>query len=127
MKCNNCNCEIGTLTRCPYCGHQNLRSRRTTETDMYDYSGKRTTTRQSVYAYSDEPIGGQSTPTSQRRTSSYWAQPTTRSSDPPPDVRVRRKSREITTVEQLLRLILLVQCLIALLLTIQLILSGLSL
>lgn len=126
MKCANCNCEIGNLTQCPYCGHKNRYIYRAQETGQYGTVGRSTPTRP-VQLPHPAP---QQRPAPQRNThmaNGYGQRAPTRTAAPPPKSRPRRIPREIANMELLLRLILFMQCVIAVLLTLQLIISSLSL
>lgn len=109
MKCANCNCEIGNLTQCPYCGHKNRYIYRAQEAGQYG----------TVHS-------GQAYPTRTQRspTVSYPQAAPTRTAAPQAQRTPRRVLREIASIELLLRLILLMQCVIALLLAVELVISS---
>lgn len=124
MKCANCNCEIGNLTQCPYCGHKNRYVYRAQET-----AGEYGTVGQ--YDRRTQPV--QSAPRQQptvrqmqyppRGTAQAPQAAPTRTMEPP---RRRQQSRDSGSIELLLRLILLMQCLIAVLIAIQLVVTSLG-
>lgn len=122
MRCANCNCEIGNLTQCPYCGHKNRYVYRAQESGQYGTVGQNTPTRIARNPYV------QPTPTRspQNQTGPYPQSAPTRTAAPQARNPARRVPREITNIELLLRLILLMQCVIALLLTVGLVLSSMG-
>lgn len=109
MKCANCNCEIGNLTQCPYCGHKNRYIYRAQEVGQYG----------TVHAGQPYPARPQKSPTI-----SYPQEAPTRTVVPQVQRTPRRVPREIASIEFLLRLILLMQCVIALLLAVELVISS---
>lgn len=109
MKCANCNCEIGNLTQCPYCGHKNRYIYRAQEAGQYG----------TVHSAQPYPTQTQRSPTV-----SYPQAAPTRTVAPQAQRTSRRVPREITSIELLLRLILLMQCVIALLLAVELVISS---
>lgn len=114
MKCANCNCEIGNLTQCPYCGYKSRYVYRAQET-----AGEYGTVGQ--YARPTQPV--QAPPRRQPtvRQMQYPQAAPTRTVEQP---RKRQKRRDSGSVELLLRLILVMQCLIAVLLAIQLVVTS---
>lgn len=127
MRCANCNCEIGNLTQCPYCGHKNRYIYRAQDTGQYGTVGQNLPTRTAQAPYSS-PRRQTSYPTRAVRndTASYPPRAPTRTANAEQRGAMRRVPREITNIELLLRLILLMQCVIALLLTVELVISSIS-
>lgn len=122
MRCANCNCEIGNLTQCPYCGYRNRYVYRAQEAageygTVGQYSRQTQpppTMRQIQYAprVNAQPVQRvQSAPTRVAN---------------PPRKRQQNRERDSGTIEMLLRMILLMQCLIAVLITIQLVITSLG-
>lgn len=120
MKCANCNCEIGNLTQCPYCGHKNRYVYRAQEAGQYGTVGQNAPTR-TVHTGQPYPTRPQ-----KNQTISYPQGAPTRTVAPQAQRTPRRIPREIANMELLLRLILLMQCVIALLLTVELVISSLG-
>lgn len=122
VRCANCNCEIGNLTHCPYCGHTNRFVYRAQTAGEYGTVGQSVGgTRTEVYGQPPRRPGGNSRP----QPSAPTRQAPTRTA-PPPQVRqmappAQKPRRDTANIETLLRLILLTQCLITVLLVVLLV------
>lgn len=127
MRCANCNCEIGNLTQCPYCGHKNRYVYRAQEAGQYGTVGQNAPTR-SVQADYSQQYRPDAYPTRTKRsqTAFYSQSAPTRAAASEQRSPRRRVPREISNMELLLRLILLMQCVIALLLTVELVISSMG-
>lgn len=127
MKCANCNCEIGNLTQCPYCGHKNRSVYRPQEVGQYGSVGQRTSTRTVQSAYpSQHRVESYPTRTNRSQSNPYAQSTATRTVTSERRKSTRRVPREISNIEFLLRLILLMQCVIALLVTVELVISSMA-
>lgn len=127
MKCANCNCEIGNLTQCPYCGHKNRYVYRAQDAGQYGTVGQSAPVRSVQASYAQQHRSGSNPARADRdRTMAYTQEAPTRTIAQEPRSKMRRVPREITNMELLLRLILLMQCVIALLLTVELVISSMG-
>ena len=121
MRCANCNCEIGNLTHCPYCGHTNRFVYRAQTAGEYGTVGQSAGgTRAEVYGQPPRRPGGNSRPQPSaptRQAPTRTAPPQVRQMAPP----AQKPRRDTANIETLLRLILLTQCLITVLLVVLLV------
>lgn len=126
MRCANCNCEIGNLTQCPYCGHKNRYVYRAQEAGQYGTVGQNAPTRSVQADYSQQHRPDAYATRTKRSQNPYYTQSAPTRAVPSEQRSMRRVPREITNIELLLRLILLMQCVIALLLTVELVISSMG-
>lgn len=121
VRCANCNCEIGNLTHCPYCGHTNRFVYRAQTAGEYGTVGQSVGgTRTEVYGQPPRRPGGNSRPQPSaptRQAPTRTAPPQVRQMAPP----AQKPRRDTANIETLLRLILLTQCLITVLLVVLLV------